>query len=141
MMQADVGVKTYTEIFEELCPYYLAIGMTMDEYWDAAPHLARWYRQAHKMRVEQKNQELWLQGLYVFNAFGVVLANAFPKKGATEHKYLEKPIDLFPKPGEPTQEEIMETRNSVVNTLNRFAKAFKAKQAAKAKPNPTETEG
>lgn len=115
--------------------------MTLDEYWNASPLLVKWYRQAHKMRIEQRNQELWLQGLYIYNAFGTVLANAFAKKGATKHKYLDKPIDLFAKADQPTEEEIIETRNSVVNTLNRFAKAFKAKQTAKAKPNPTETEG
>lgn len=111
-----------------MCGYYLAIGMTMAEYWDASPRLVQYYREAHKYRVQMRNQELWLQGLYNYNAFGTVLANAFGKKGGTKHQYLDKPIELFGKTEEEEQAEALKTRNSVVNMLNRMKLAFDAKQ-------------
>lgn len=103
----------------------------MDEYWNASPHLVKYYREAHKCRIEERNQELWLQGLYIYNAFSVVLANAFSKKGATKHKYLDRPIELFPKAASDEEKEIQETRSKVVNVLNSFAARFTARKAAK----------
>lgn len=114
-----------------MCGYYLAIGMPMDEYWNASPHLVKWYRQAHKLRIEERNQELWLQGLYIYNAFGTVLANAFGKKGSQKHKYIEKPIELYPKSAAESEQEIMKTRNKVVNTLNSMAAKFASRTAGK----------
>lgn len=105
--------------------------MTMDEYWNASPHLVKYYREAHRHKVEERNQELWLQGLYIYNAFSVVLANAFSKKGATKHKYLDKPIELFPKAVSDDEKAILETRSKVVNVLNSFAARFTTREAAK----------
>lgn len=113
-----------------MCGYYLAIGMSMNEYWNASPHLARYYREAHRLRTEQRNQELWLQGLYIYNAFGVVLANAFGKKGSKKHKYMDRPIDLFGKTEGEIEAEAIRERNRVVNTLNRIKAAFDARKAA-----------
>jgi predicted metal-dependent peptidase len=120
-----------------MCPYYIAIGMTMDEYWNASPYLVRYYREAHKMRIEQRNQELWLQGLYIYNAFGVVLANAFSKKGRTKEKYMEKPIELFPKQKQEgaTQAEKDKITNDVVSTLNRIQAAFRNKHGKAGEQN------
>ena len=109
-----------------MCGYYLAIGMSVEEYWCASPRLAVYYREAHKLRIEQRNQELWLQGLYNFNAFGTVLANAFAKKGASKHHYLEKPIQLFGKSEAELEQERITEKNKVVNTLNRMAAKFAA---------------
>lgn len=114
-----------------MCGYYLAIGMTLDEYWNASPHLVRYYREAHKLKVEQRNQELWLQGLYIHNAFSVVLANAFAKKGSKKHNYIEKPIELFPKSAVESDAEIAKTQNEVVNTLNSLASKFAREKARK----------
>lgn len=118
-----------------MCPYYLAIGMTMAEYWEASPHLVRFYREAHKLRIQQRNQELWLQGLYIYNAFGTVLANAFPKKGAAKQKYIEKPIELFGKTEEEQEAEAIKERNRIVNMLNRMKIAFDQKHPKEVKNN------
>jgi len=85
------------DIFTDAFPYYLSIGMTYDQYWECNPYLVEDYRKAHKLQIEQRNQELWLQGLYIYDAFGVVLANAFSSKGSKKQSYIEKPIELFKK--------------------------------------------
>ena len=110
-----------------MCGYYLAIGMSLDEYWCASPNLVKFYRNAHRLKAEKKNQELWLQGLYIYNAFSVVLANAFRKKGARTHSYLDKPLDIFGKPEEDSAAEKARVQNEVVGVLNRFAAKHKAK--------------
>ena len=72
------------------------MGMSYEQYWDQSPFLAVAYRRAYKLKRKAENEQAWLQGMYVFDAFAVVIANAFSKRGAKKHTYLEKPIDIFP---------------------------------------------
>ena len=72
------------------------MGMSYEQYWDAPPHLAVTYRKAFKLKRELENEQAWLQGLYVYDAFAVCMANAFSKRGAKKQEYLERPVDIFP---------------------------------------------
>lgn len=72
------------------------MGMTYEQYWEQSPYLAVAYRKAYRLRREADNEQAWLQGLYVFDAFAVCLANAFAKRGAKKQNYIEKPIDIYP---------------------------------------------
>ena len=72
------------------------MGMTPAQYWEQSPYLAVAYRKAYRLRRETENEQAWLQGLYVFDAFAVCLANAFAKRGSKKQTYLEKPIDIYP---------------------------------------------
>lgn len=72
--------------------------MTFEQFWYGPPQLCETYRKLHRIRTEQRNQELWLQGLYVYDALAVALNNAFSKR---KEKYLSQPFKLF----EPTEEE------------------------------------
>ena len=87
---------TYTERFYELFPYYLAIGMTPKQYWEGDPALAKYYRKADAFKMERRNQELWLQGMYVYEAICDVspILQSFAKKGTKPHPYSDKPYPL-----------------------------------------------
>ena len=74
----------------------MAMGMTYEQYWDAPPHLAVAYRKAYKLKRQLDNEQAWLQGLYMYDAFAVVLANAFSKRGSKKHEYIDRPLDIFP---------------------------------------------
>ena len=74
----------------------MAMGMSYTQYWDEPPHLAVAYRKAYRLKRELDNEQAWLQGLYVYDAFAVCMQNAFSKRGAKKEKYLERPIDIFP---------------------------------------------
>ena len=82
-------------------PYYLAIGMTSDEFWNGEPRLAKVYREAHEMRNEMLNQELWVAGLYNHRAFTAVaeaLAYGISGgKGSKPSQYPEEPLPLTEK--------------------------------------------
>ena len=71
------------------------MGMTYEQYWEQSPYLAVAYRRAYRLKREAENEQAWLQGLYVFDAFAVCLANAFAKRGSKKQNYIEKPIDIF----------------------------------------------
>jgi hypothetical protein len=72
------------------------MGMTYEQYWESSPRLAVAYRKAYRIKREIENEQAWIQGLYVFDAFAVCLSNAFSKRGAKKQTYIEKPIDIFP---------------------------------------------
>lgn len=69
------------EIFTKAFPYYLAMGMTYDEFWRGSPSLVRAYRQAHDLKRHERNYDLWLQGRYIFEALRCApLLVGFPDK-------------------------------------------------------------
>lgn len=68
--------------------------MSADEYWYGDPYLAAAYRRADELRRRRENESLWLQGLYIYDAFSVTMANAFKKKGAKSVSYPDKPYDV-----------------------------------------------
>lgn len=75
--------------------------MTLSEFWDGEPILAKVFREAHVMRNEIENQKLWLQGLYNYRAFSSViegLAYGFSGgKGNKPSRYPEQPFPLSEK--------------------------------------------
>lgn len=90
---------TYTEQFYEVFPYYLSIGMTYDQFWNGDPSIAKYYRQAEEIKTERKNQELWLQGLYIYEALCDVapIMQAMAKKGTKARPYPEQPYAITEK--------------------------------------------
>lgn len=100
-------LKTYTEKFHELFPYYLSIGMTEEQYWDRDSTLVVAYRKAEELKTNRKNQEMWLQGAYVYEALCRVspLLHAFAKKGTKPVPYIAEPFTITEKQAEYRQEE------------------------------------
>jgi len=125
---------SYGEVFRKFCPQYLHYGMSWEQYWRGDPWMVVYYSQAHDLAIKQRNEELWLQGLYNHDAFAVVLANAFAAKGSTPKKYLEKPLDLFPKTEEEKEaEEERELRKQIAR-LNAWQKAWDAQHKDDSQP-------
>lgn len=104
---ATAPLKTYTEKFHELFPYYLSIGMTEEQYWDRDSTLVVAYRKAEELKTNRKNQEMWLQGAYVYEALCRVspLLHAFAKKGTKPVPYIAEPFAITEKQAECRQEE------------------------------------
>ena len=116
---------TYTEKFYESFPYYLAIGMTPEQYWDGDCTLPKYYRKAEELRNEKRNQELWLQGMYVYEAICDVspILHAFAKKGTKPTPYASKPYPLTNKQVEQEEEE---KQRKVAEKGKRFMEAMAA---------------
>lgn len=77
--------------------------MTFDQYWYGDVWLSKVYLEADRLRQERMNSELWLQGLYYYDAVCCALQNAFRNKRDPTAKYPENPYDIFPK--KETQQE------------------------------------
>ena len=70
--------------------------MRSEEYWDGDPSLTRYYRKADEMRFKRRNEELWLQGMYIYEALCNVspVMHAFAKKGTKPRPYPDHPYAL-----------------------------------------------
>lgn len=90
--------QTHTEFFDKAFPYYLFLGMSAEQFWEESPYLAIAYRKAYDMKRTARNQELWLQGLYNYRAFGAVMEEfAYGmngRKGAKPKGYIKEPIPI-----------------------------------------------
>lgn len=73
---------TYKEQFEQLFPFYLAMGMTYEEYWNGDSTLVKAYRKAQELKKQMQNELLWLQGMYFYEALCCVapILKAFSKQ-------------------------------------------------------------
>lgn len=77
-------------------PYYLAIGMPYELFWNGEPELVKVYREAHELRNEQRNQEMWVQGIYNYRAFREIMeafaAGLSGSKSSCASEYPREPI-------------------------------------------------
>lgn len=83
-----------TDIFEEQCPIYMSYGMTYDEFWNDSPYKTVFYRKAKEIQTKQKDEEFWMQGVYVYEALCRVspILHAFAKSGTKPLPYLKEPL-------------------------------------------------
>ena len=86
----------YSEIFYKQFPYYLSIGMTEEQYWDKDSTLVKYYREAEQLRHERANQDMWLQGMYIYDAISRLspILHAFAKKGTKAKPYPDEPYPI-----------------------------------------------
>ena len=84
-----------SEYFYKCLPYYLSIGMTWDNFWKDDVSMAKSYREKDKLDRQRKNNELWLQGYYVYSALSSVAPALIPfNKNPKIEPYMKEPIAL-----------------------------------------------
>lgn len=90
-----------SKMLDDCFPFYLSIGMTSEEYWEGDPSLVKAYRKAYEIKRDRKNQEMWMQGRYIYDA----MARMAPLYNVW------KPKEPTPYPNEPyplTEKEVEE---------------------------------
>ena len=70
----------------------MAIGMSGEEFWHGPPRLAVAYREAERIKRENRYQAEWRAGIYTFQALmaAAPALKAFAK--AEEHEYPREPL-------------------------------------------------
>jgi len=97
--------KRISEIFREVFPMYLAIGMSYDQFWRGDPELVISYRKADELRQKRSNEEAWLNGLYVYDALAATVYNMNRKKNQNPKSYMNQPIDFSAKASRESEEQ------------------------------------
>ena len=105
-MDGDKGLtlQRYSDIFEQLCPYYMSIGMSYDDFWNGDVSMVKAYRKAYELREKRRNMELWLQGMYFYEA----LCDASPLFRFSMKKGVIKPEPYVKEPYPITEAEVRE---------------------------------
>lgn len=103
----------------------MALGVPADEFWNGNYTMLKFYVDRHRIAVEQKNEELWLQGLYNFEALTVAISRALDKHSSA--KYPEKPHRLTPLSEDEKKAEADKKVEEFRAQLNALGRKFEAK--------------
>lgn len=108
-----VESTSLTELFEKLCPIYMSYGMSYDEYWHGDAYVVKFYKEAHRLKLQAQDENNWMQGMYVYEAIldCSPILHAFSKKGTKPLQYAEKPY-LLDRLREKTKEEIEQEKEN-----------------------------
>ena len=114
--------------------------MTYEQFWNDDPMLAKYYRKADEMRFDRQNQELWLQGMYIYEALCDVapIFNPMSKKGTKVQPYSERPYAVTEK---QRLREIEEKEKANALKAKRFMEALMVSNNARFKDKPQKDKG
>lgn len=85
------------------------------------------YIEADRLRLESKNYELWLQGVYFFDAISIALTNAFAAKGKKPVEYPSKPRKITPDTPEEREARAKREREKAIAFFKSMERNFKEK--------------
>jgi len=111
-----------------LCPTYMVYGMTYDQFWYGDPWMVKAFEDAYMLNRRVKNEELWLEGLYIYRAVRSVIASAFSNR---QEKYITSPLDFLPKTKAEKQREEYEKKQKLINYLDSIVIRDKAAKSNK----------
>jgi hypothetical protein len=100
----------------------MSIGMSYDDFWNGDVSMVKAYRKAYELQEKRRNQELWLQGMYFYEA----LCDASPlfrftmKKGTIKPEpYIKEPYPISA--AEVREREELEARKNEERIKAKFA--------------------
>lgn len=79
--------------------------------------MAKAYKEMNLLKRKQRNEEMWVNGMYQLSALNVALSNAFSKH---KIKYIEEPLNLFPKSKIEKEEEKRNEKKKLIEWLNKL---------------------
>lgn len=118
------------DVLVKLCPSYMAMGMTYDEYWHSNTAHHKAIREEYKIRKHNEEWARWRQGAYFYDALlrvAPVIRAAFGKGKVEPGKYPDQPWPLTEKEARE-QEEARERENYFKAIAQRKAASEQRKQ-------------
>jgi len=61
----DAPKSEFGKFLDLMCPYYMCYGMSYEEFWHLPIERLEFYWQKNQFDIERRNQEMWMQGLYI----------------------------------------------------------------------------
>ena len=119
------------EMFAKMCPAYMSMGMTYEQYWHSNTAAHKAYREAHEMQRRTDEWARWRQGEYIYDALlcvAPVMRAALSKTKVEPGKYLKEPYPLTQREAEERQE-----RDARERYQNMRAKLMAEAKAAREK--------
>jgi hypothetical protein len=63
-----VEVTSLTDAFEKACPIYMSYGMSYNDFWYGSAFMTKFYRESHKLKIQEQDENNWMIGTYVYEA-------------------------------------------------------------------------
>ena len=96
-------------------------GFSVDDIDWSTPKDLEPYHKAYALQIKQEHRQAWLEGFYVHDAFGAILATAFSKKGAKSIEYYDEPLcdkrELTPEEMEQRNLDLFEALFNQLQTI------------------------
>ena len=131
------AASRYGAKFEELCGYYMSLGMSFHDYWDGDSTMTRYYRESSDFKLEQKNMSLWLLGFYIYEAVldASPVLNSMSKR-KKPFPYRESPIPLTKRAKEGAKTDagrksLESIKGMMQARMNAWNQKFKRKEGEK----------
>lgn len=105
----------YSEVILKCLPSYLAMGMSYEQYMTGEIELVKYYREAHKLKLEYDNAQAWMQGRYFYDAL-IMTAPMYAFKPSKPQPYHNEPYPINKKQLE--EREIREAKEQQVQAYN-----------------------
>lgn len=93
-----------SDMLDRVCAYYMAIGVSFYEFWNGDYTQLKYRIEANRLMLKERNREMWIQGMYVYDAVMTALYNANRGK-KTQKEYMDKPIRITKQSEEEKEEE------------------------------------
>jgi hypothetical protein len=114
-------VTLFSNFLHEIFPMYLHYGMTYQQFWHETCSLAEDYRKAHEFEMQEKNQQLWYQGAYIYGALcAVAPLYSLKTKSSKAEPYFAEPFPLT------DEEKQMQDQRKQGEALAQYMNSFMA---------------
>ena len=102
---SDKKIVNLSEWLEKLCEYYMAMGVSFEDFWYGDYCRLKFYEKAYFNRLKKRDYDMWLMGAYAYQAVSIALARGFG--GDKRAEYPKQPFG-YEKPEEQmSQEELL----------------------------------
>lgn len=134
----ESGEQSFSDVLDKLCVYYMMLGVPEKEFWDGDYTRLKYYVRQRNFAIERRNEEMWIQGMYFYEALSVVMAKSFGKKGSANGiKYPEKPHRLTPLSPEEQEAENKRIVEEFRMRLDEAGRRFNEKKRLEAEVRKT----
>lgn len=122
---------TLEEQLDQLAEYYISLGVPYEVFWYDDYCKLKYYEAAYRNKRKMENENMWLQGMYFYQAIAIALSNAFRGKGKQPQNYPDKPMDIFPKTEAEQKAENERIKQRIINNLNALKRAWDNKNVSR----------
>lgn len=132
---------TYAGWLDEMCVFYMSIGVSYDEFWHGNYAKLQYYYKTYEMQQKRASSkadhEAWLHGAYNFQAVcnASPIFNPFAKKETKAHPYPEQPYSY------EKLKSREEKRKEFFEKWEASKKLFKEQQQRKERPRTPKSKG
>ena len=93
------------EMFTDVCPFYMSLGMTYDQFWHCNTRVHKAYREAYKIKQRNDEFDRWRRGIYFYTAIRCAPLIVGFDKDAKPEPYPDRPLPLTQKEAEEQEQQ------------------------------------